>query len=139
MFKPRVEVHSEDHALVAEFWDCHRLDPAPVRDLRGKYETHLQAHGNPALVIDLLGVGFAGSAALGLFVTLQKLVRQRGGQIIFCNVEPVVHDSFRISRLVTMFMFAADRAAALAEAARLDADVESDGSPPPEPEPSPLD
>ena len=120
MLKPTVQVHHDTHALVAEFWDCFRLDPAPVKDLRTRYEEHVRAKGRPNLVVDLLGVGFAGSAALGLFVTLQRLVRQNGGHVIFCNVDPTVTEVFRISKLASMFEFVADRAAGLALATQID-------------------
>src|SRR5207302_3478667 len=113
MLKPSIQVHTEEHALVAEFWDCLRLDPAPVKEIRSKYEDHLRSNGRPMLVVDLLGVGFAGSAALGLFLTLLRLVRQRGGQILFCNVDPTITEVFRISKLDSMFQFVADRPAAL--------------------------
>jgi len=123
MLKPTVQIHNNDHAMVAEFWDCLRLDQAPVRELRTKYEAHLRANGPPMLVVDLLGVGFAGSAALGLFVTLQKQVRQKRGQIIFCNVDPTVLEVFRISRLHAMFHFVADRPAAIELATQLSQDA----------------
>jgi anti-anti-sigma factor len=129
MMKPSVEVHTEEHALVAEFWECLRLDPAPVRELRSKYEAHLRANGRPMLVVDLLGVGFAFSTALGQFVSLQRLVRQKGGQIIFCNVDHMVSEVFRISKLEKMFQFVADRPAALVLAAQLDASADSEGAP----------
>jgi anti-anti-sigma factor len=137
MLKPTVQVHKADHALVAEFWDCLRLDMAPVKELRSKYETHLRSNGRPMLVVDLLGVGFAGSSALGLFVTLGKLVRQKGGQIIFCNVDPTVHEVFRISKLDSMFEFVSDRPAALDRAARLDRDDDPGANPSPDPQPQP--
>jgi anti-anti-sigma factor len=138
MLKPTVQVHTEEHALVAEFWECLRLDPAPVKEIRSKYEAHLRSNGRPMLVVDLLGVGFAGSAALGLFVTLQRLVRQWGGQIIFCNVDPTVHEVFRISKLDSMFVFVSDRPAALALAASLDDESDGPDSPPvPSPPPAP--
>src|SRR6516164_7366224 len=114
MMKPSVEVHTEEYALVAEFWECLRLDPAPVRELRSKYEAHLRSGGRPMLVVDLLGVASAFSTALGQFVTLQKLVRQKGGQIIFCNIDPMVTEVFRISKLESLFLFVSDRPAALA-------------------------
>ena len=72
MLKPSVQIHNMDGILVAEFWDCLRLDPAPVQDLRKHVEAHLQAKGRPELVVDLSGVSFAGSAALGNFVALQR-------------------------------------------------------------------
>ena len=113
MLKPSVEVHNMDGILVAEFWDCLRLDPAPVQDLRKHYEAHIQGKGRPELVVDLSGVGFAGSAALGNFVALQRIVRQQGGRIVFCNVDATVSEVFRASKLESLFIFVPDREAAL--------------------------
>ncbi len=114
MLKPTVEVRNEGGVLVAEFWDCLRLDPNPVRDLRQHYEAHLRTKGKPDLVVDMNGVVFAGSAALGGFLALQRLARQHDGRVIFCNVDENVFEVFRISKLSPMFTFAEDRAAALA-------------------------
>jgi anti-anti-sigma factor len=128
--KPAVEVHAEDpRALVAEFWESLKLDPAPIKELRTKYEAHLQSGGRPMIVVDLLGVAYALSTALGQFVTLQRFARSRGGTIIFCNVEPMVQEVFRISKLDALFEFANDRPAALERAAALHASVAgSDGT-----------
>jgi hypothetical protein len=72
---------------------------------------------------------FAFSTALGQFVTLQKLVRQKGGQIVFCNLDVMVSEVFRISKLDSLFLFVADRPAALALAAEHDAAL-ANGIPP---------
>jgi anti-anti-sigma factor len=130
MLKPAVQVHNEDGILVAEFWDCFRLDPAPVQELRKKYEDHLASKGKPRAVIDLLGVGFAGSAALGNFMAMHRLAKQRGGGLIFCNVDPTVYEVFRVSKLDPLFTFAVDRAAALAVAMRPESETPAAGSPP---------
>jgi anti-anti-sigma factor len=113
MLEPSVQIHNMDGILVAEFWDCLRLDPAPVQELRKHYEAHLQARGRPELVVDLSGVGFAGSAALGNFVALHRLVRQNGGRIVFCDVDATVAEVFRASKLESLFGFEPDRAAAV--------------------------
>jgi anti-anti-sigma factor len=118
MLKPSVQIHIENNILIAEFWDCWRLDPAPVQELRTRYDTHLRNRGRPEVVIDLSGVGFAGSAALGNFVALQRLARQNGGRLVFCNVEPTVSEVFRASKLEPLFEFVPDRAAALSAVAR---------------------
>lgn len=114
MLKPSVQIHNENGILLAEFWDCLRLDLGAVQDLRTKYEAHLRSGGRPEVVVDLLGVGFAGSAALGYFVGLQRVARSKNGRVIFCNVDPTVYDVFRVSRLDPLFSFVSDRAAALA-------------------------
>jgi len=118
MLKPSVQLHDQDGVLLAEFWDCWRLDPAPVQELRSRYETHLRNRGRPEVVIDLSGVGFAGSAALGNFVALHRVARQNGGRLIFCNVEPTVTEAFRASKLEPLFEFVPDRTSALESVAR---------------------
>lgn len=131
MFKPMVEVHNIEGILVAEFWDCLRLVPGPVQDLQKHYEEHIRSKGCPDLVVDLLGVTIAGSAALGHFVALQRATRQHGGRIVFCNVDPHVLESFRVSRLVSLFSFCADRAAAVALVRQRGGDETKPSSPPP--------
>ncbi len=116
MLKPTVQVHNVDGILVAEFWDCLRLDPAPVVEFIKKYEAHVATQGRPEVVLDLLGVDFAGSTALGHFVSLHRLARPRGGRLIFCNVDPMVLEVFRVTKLDTLFSFVPDRSAALAMA-----------------------
>lgn len=123
MFKPSVQIHNVDGLLVAEFWDCLRLDPAPVQELRNHYEAHVKAGGRPEIVIDLEGVSFSGSAALGNFVALHRTARQRGGRLVFCNVEPTVSEVFRASKLERLFEFVADREAGIAAANRPPADA----------------
>jgi anti-anti-sigma factor len=118
MLKPSLETHNVDGILVAEFWDCLRLDPAPVQDLRAAYDAHLKNRGRPELVVDLSGVGFAGSAALGNFVAIHRVARQRGGRLILCNVDPTVREVLRASKLDVLFEFAGDRALALLSARR---------------------
>ncbi len=113
MLKPRVETHNVAGVLVAEFWDCLRLDPTPVQHLKSIYEEHIRKGGSPKLVIDLMGVTFAGSAALGNFVAIHRLGTPRGGHLYFCCVEPNVHEVFRVSKLESLFSFAPDRDAAL--------------------------
>ncbi|GIW87488.1 MAG: hypothetical protein KatS3mg108_1812 [Isosphaeraceae bacterium] len=114
MFAPRVEVQDGGDALLAEFWDCHRLDPKPVQELGRLLDAHLARGGAPVLLVDLAGVGFAGSAALGGFLGMRK----RGVQVIFYQVEPAVREVFVIARLDAFFQFAVDRAEARARIRR---------------------
>jgi anti-anti-sigma factor len=126
MLKPAVQVRDEGGFMTAEFWDCLRLDPAPIQELRKLFETHVRRGGRADLVIDLNGVGFAGSAALGGFLAIHRDARQRGGRLIFCNVDPTVREVFRVSKIEPLFTFVVDKPAALALAAR---DPDSAGSP----------
>jgi anti-anti-sigma factor len=136
MLKPSVQVGLENGVFVAEFWDCLRLDPAPVQTLRAQFDDHLRRGGRADLVVDLLGVGFAGSAALGGFVALQRVARQKGGRMVFANVDPTVQEVFRVSRLEGLFTFAPDRKAALADLAEAPTAVDGTATPSPAAEPA---
>jgi anti-anti-sigma factor len=134
MLKPRVQVRTEGGVLIAEFWDCLRLDPAPVSDLRKVFESHQRAKGRPELVVDLNGVTFAGSAALGGFLALNKLARQGGGRMVFCRVDPNVYEVFRVSKLVPLFTFETDVPSALALLNNpVHREAAADGAPPANP------
>jgi anti-anti-sigma factor len=136
MLKPTVKVRDEGGILVADFWDCLRLDPAPVQDLRKKFEEHFQKGGRSEIIVDLNGVGFAGSAALGGFLALHRSAKQQGGRVIFCNVDPTVFEVFRVSKLESLFAFAVDLAAALKQATS-GSEPSSDGQASPEPSSQP--
>ena len=129
MLKPALETHNVDGILVAEFWDCFRLDPAPVQDLRAVYEKHLKDRGKPDVAVDLSGVGFAGSAALGNFVALHRVARQRGGRLVLCNVDPTVKEVLRASKLDSLFEHAGDRADAIRMIKEAPSAPPSDGAP----------
>jgi anti-anti-sigma factor len=128
MLKPSVQAHNQNGVLVVEFWDCLRLDPGAVQDVRTKYEAHLRAGGRSEVVVDLLGVGFAGSASLGHFVALHRAARAKGGRLVFCNVDPNVFEVFRVSKLDPLFTFVTDRPAALANVVNGSA-ATTDGTP----------
>ena len=78
MLKPSIETHNVDGILVAEFWECLRLDPRPCRT-RVHYEAHLKAQGRPDVVVDLSGVGFAGLGRAGKFRGLAAPGAFQGG------------------------------------------------------------
>jgi anti-anti-sigma factor len=114
MLKPRVDMKLENGVMVAEFWDCLRLDAGAVQDLRSRFEDHLRGGGRPELIVDLIGVGFAGSASLGHFVALYRNLKAKNGRLVFCNVDPTVFEVFRVSKLDTLYDFVTGRAEAIA-------------------------
>jgi anti-anti-sigma factor len=109
MLKPAVRIKVHNGYLMADFWDCVRLDPAPIKELRTAYDAHVRGGGHGVIVVDLTGVSFAGSTALGGFVALSK----HGARLIFHNVEPTVREVFRVSNLATLFGFAENEDAAM--------------------------
>lgn len=117
MLKPTAELRVVEGVPVAEFWDCLRLDPVAVSRLRSLVEKHLGGGGRPELVVDLNGVGFAGSASLGGFIGIHKLLKPRGGGIVLCNVDPTVRETIRVAKIDELCPIVADVPAALARIA----------------------
>ncbi len=109
MLKPSVELREEPGVLVAEFWDCLRMDPKPVVDLRIQYSQVSASSGLKNLIIDLNGVEFSGSASLSGFLALSRTVKQTGGRMVFCNVDINVKEVFQVSKLDAMFVFSEDK------------------------------
>ncbi len=114
MLKPALETHNVDGILVAEFWDCLRLDPAPVQDLRSgvreaREEWRAAGSGRRLERSRLRGLGRAGEFR----GPASSCARQRGGRLVLCNVDPTVREVLRASKLDVFFEFAGDRADAL--------------------------
>lgn len=110
---PSVETHVIDGHLVAEFWDCLRMDAAPILKLQGLYDGHLRQGGKAGLVLDLQGVEFIGSAVLGGILRLHRTVGKNDARLVLCNVDPTVRDAFLVSHVENMFLYFDDRESAL--------------------------
>jgi anti-anti-sigma factor len=52
-----------------------------------------------SVVLNLAGVIYLDSAALGKFVLLQKNLQVAGGRLVLCGLSPAVHDRFAHTRL----------------------------------------
>lgn len=137
MLRPSAEVRLVDGILVAEFWDCLRMDPSAVTQLREKVERHLGQQGRPDVVIDLNGVSYAGSSALGGFLAIQRLCRQKGGRVVLCNVDPTVLEVLRVSKLDGVFGIVSDLPSALARLSESAAPSGGGGGAAEEPAPKP--
>lgn len=56
-----------------------------------------------AVILDLAGSDYLGTALLGAVVRLWKRVSQRGGRLALCRVSGPVHDTLRITKLHTVW------------------------------------
>ncbi len=71
----------------------------------------LLERGVRKLVFDCKYVKFAGSAALGLLIALQKKMDELGGQMIISHAEKI-EEVLKVSRTASLFKLAADPRAA---------------------------
>jgi len=72
-------------------------------------------HNCRCLVLDLSGVGYVTSSALGKMISLHRKIHRHGGKLVICHVCGVLADILKNSRLVTYFNIADDVQSAVAE------------------------
>ena len=60
------------------------------------------AHPNVA-ILDLAGLTFVSSLAMGSIVSFRKGLIRRGGRLLACNVQPLVLDCIKRARLNELF------------------------------------
>lgn len=69
---------------------------------------------HPYVVLDCSGLGYLQSILIGKFISFQKKFQAKGGQVVFCNVEPHLYEkTFGIMRLAKLFSVYQDEQAAL--------------------------
>jgi anti-sigma B factor antagonist len=61
-----------------------------------------------SLVVSLRGVIYITSSGLGKLITLHRKMHRLKGQVAYCEVEPVVEDILKTSRLFNYFVITPD-------------------------------
>ena len=110
---PRLNVTTERNVTVVEITDRKILDEVNIAQI-GEQLNSLAAEGeSPKMVLDFAGVSHMSSSALGMLITLHKRVRERGGQLRLCNIQPGIYEVFVITRLNEIFQIFRSRAEAI--------------------------
>lgn len=66
----------------------------------------------PRCVLDLAGLAFTSSAGLRIFLALAKRIKNAGGRLAFCAVQPAVREVFEVSGFTRILTLVPDLAAA---------------------------
>jgi anti-anti-sigma factor len=53
------------------------------------------------VVLDFTGVTYLSSAGFRPLLSLQRKVREQGGRLVLCNLDPRVEDIFSVTRLIS--------------------------------------
>jgi len=72
----------------------------------------LKANGK--WVVDMSGLQYLGSSVLGLMVNIRQRVRQGGGKLVLCGMNPKLQHVFRTCSLERLFVIKPDRDDAVA-------------------------
>ena len=111
---PNINTTIEGDVIVATMLDKKILDEISISRISDKLNELANSQDTPHLVLDFENVANMSSSALGMIITLHKRVRDRGGKLQLCNIQPAIYEIFVITRLNEIFSVSASRSEAIA-------------------------
>jgi len=101
--KPRISVRYAEKATIATLTDEKILEENDIRALQESIMSVVEQAERINLILDFQNVRFLSSAVLGLLIRVSKKVYERDGQLRLCNINPKIHEIFKITRLTKVF------------------------------------
>ena len=107
-----VDKRIKDDVTVLSITNLERLDASTSSQLRASL---LENIGESALkvVISLEGIRHIDSSGLSVFISLNKVLRKREGDLKLCALTPTVRSMFELTRLHRVFSLLADEEQAI--------------------------
>lgn len=99
----RLLVQREEDVTVITFLDRNILDEANIQQIGEEIRNIIQKLAVPKILISFENVDHLSSAALGVLITINKLVRQKDGQLRLANIDPQIYEVFVITKLNKLF------------------------------------
>ncbi len=108
-----MEINIKPYRRVAMVTVNGRVDSATANVFEETLQGLIQ-EGNKNLILDMQGVGFLSSSGLRVLVTIQKSVRQLGGDVSLAQPSSRTRESLEIAGLDGFFRIHPDRETAIA-------------------------
>ena len=112
--RSRLSVQGYGDVSTVELGDSKILDEAVIAQLSAQLQALVADADSAKFVLDFVNVGHMSSSALGMLITLNKRVQERGGQLRLCNIRPSIYEVFVITRLNEILQIHPSRQEALA-------------------------
>jgi len=109
----RLVVHQDAEITKIEFLDRNILEEANIQAIGDEISGLIDEATDPKLLINFKNVEHLSSAALGTLITVNNKVRQKGGQLRLCNIDPQIYEVFVITKLNKLFQIHDDVESAL--------------------------
>jgi anti-sigma B factor antagonist len=110
---PRMSVQVENDITIVELMSQKILDEMVIAEIGEQLNQLVEQAEYPRLVLDFTHVSHMSSSALGMLITLHKRIREKGGHLRLCNVQPAIYEVFVITRLNEIFQICQSRDEAL--------------------------
>src|SRR5581483_10856428 len=99
----RIEVEEIGDVIVVNFVDKKILDEQNIQIIGEQLFALVERDNHRKILLNMGNVEYVSSAANGKFITLQKLVDQAGGRLVFSNVDPAIYEVFEMIKLDRFF------------------------------------
>ena len=101
--KPSISVEYSEKAAVITFTDEKILDEQDIQALQESIMSVIKQNSGVNIILDFCNVQFLSSAVLGLLIRISKKIYEDEGQLKLCNINPKIHEIFKITRLTKIF------------------------------------
>lgn len=110
----QIRISRQGGVHVVEFSESKLLDEVGIRRIGDQLSEVAASAERPRMVLDFAGVGHMSSSTLGMLIMLHKRIRERGGQMVLCNVCESIYKVFAITKLSEVFEIYDSRETAMA-------------------------
>ena len=99
----RLSISTEGDVIRVEFIDRNILDEGNIQQIGDEILHLVEEHDTPRMLISFANVEHLSSAALGTLITINKRVRDKGGQLRLTDIDPQIYEVFVITKLNKLF------------------------------------
>ena len=110
---PHLKVANDGQVTVVELTPKKILGEMSIMQIGQQLYALAAGSASPRMALDFTNVAHMSSSALGVLITLHKRVREKGGRMVLCNIQPAIYEIFAITRLNEIFSIQANRQEAI--------------------------
>ena len=99
----RLRIAQEDGIVRIGFVDRNILDEGSIQLIGEEIRRIIEESDAPRLLIDFADVDHLSSAALGILISVNNRMREKGGQLRLANIDPQIYEVFAITKLNKLF------------------------------------
>ena len=98
----RLEVEPTQGGVLARLTDCELLDEDSTPGIKDQLFRLAEGMGPSVMLLDLGEVRFVSSTALGMIVSLHKVLKSQGGRLTLCDVNEHLLELFEVTQLTRL-------------------------------------
>ena len=101
--EPKIIIEYEGKVTIAILTEEKILQEVDIRGLKNSILSLIDQVSGINLIINFCNVKFLTSSALGLLIRVLKKMRETGGKLKLCSIDPKIYEVFTITRLDKVF------------------------------------